>query len=977
VALAVLLAPISSKAAPASGVRAKPSEIPQLHIDVQRSTLPNGLRIVLAVDHTSPTVAVDVMYDVGARNEERGHSGFAHLFEHLMFQGSANVPKGEHMKLISSHGGTLNANTSSDRTNYFDLVPASELPLALWLEADRMKGLDVSQANLDNQRLVVEEEYRLRVLNAAYAPAGLRLEELVFQGYWPYEHPVIGSMADLDAAKLDWVRAFHAEYYAPNEAVLVISGDFDPTIALDRVTAYFAGAKAATTAPKYEPGMMPEQAAPSDDVVVDAHARFPAVLYGWPIPAAHTPDHYALEVAAAVLADGESSRLYKTLVHDKAIAIDVDAETEGHRGPDAFEMTSKVSGKGTVADVEKVIVDAIAREDIAHRRGDDQGAQWPGSALFARSRVELRARRRARDLRDLLGRREPPERRARSVPRRDQRGRFARGREIPRAEPSLARGGKTRARRPGGRAKRREEAVTHRVIGNPGRRLSFAFRAGFALGACSCGRPLSPASAPAAPAPSPVAITAPSAPGREQPPPPLEARPSPFPAVAKNTLPNGLRVSVVESHALPVIELRVVVHAGTGFGAPGVSEVTARMLKEGGTRAHASSDVVRRIEMLGSSLGVAVGPDATRLTMSIVRGQLDQALEILGEVLTTPRFDPTELTRVKARMTDQAQDNARSNGTWSALRILFGALFPAGSPYASYGLVPAQIAKVDGTAIRDFYERLYVPSNVEFIVAGDVDTEGVGKAVDKALGHWKAPAARPARPLTPVDFPQPRAPDVTRVIVASRPKSVQSDVIVSELLPERHSPSWPTDRVALQVFGGGLTGRLFQDVREKRSLAYSANAHPIELAHDAQPLFAYAGTQAPKTADAVQAVLDTLGGMRTSPPTADEVTSARRYLSDIFAVRMETLGAIADMVAQLRELDLPDDYWDSYRAALRTVTAADADAEAIRLFTPEQALILVAGDADIVAEPLTRFGDVTVVDPEHDFRVIRSLPKSH
>ena len=359
-ALAVLLAPISSKAAPASGVRAKPSEIPQLHIDVQRSTLPNGLRIVLAVDHTSPTVAVDVMYDVGARNEERGHSGFAHLFEHLMFQGSANVPKGEHMKLISSHGGTLNANTSSDRTNYFDLVPASELPLALWLEADRMKGLDVSQANLDNQRLVVEEEYRLRVLNAAYAPAGLRLEELVFQGYWPYEHPVIGSMADLDAAKLDWVRAFHAEYYAPNEAVLVISGDFDPTIALDRVTAYFAGAKAATTAPKYEPGMMPEQAAPSDDVVVDAHARFPAVLYGWPIPAAHTPDHYALEVAAAVLADGESSRLYKTLVHDKAIAIDVDAETEGHRGPDAFEMTSKVSGKGTVADVEKVIVDAIA-----------------------------------------------------------------------------------------------------------------------------------------------------------------------------------------------------------------------------------------------------------------------------------------------------------------------------------------------------------------------------------------------------------------------------------------------------------------------------------------------------------------------------------------------------------------------------------------------------------------------------------------
>ncbi len=350
----------SAQSARSAAATTKAAEIPQLHIDVQKATLPNGLRIVLSVDHTSPTVAVDVMYDVGARNEERGHSGFAHLFEHMMFQGSANVPKGEHMKLVSSHGGTLNANTGSDRTNYFDLVPSSELPLALWLEADRLKSLDVSQANLDNQRLVVEEEYRLRILNAAYAPAGMRIEELVFQGYWPYEHSVIGSMKDLDAAQLDWVQAFHAAYYAPNEAVLVVSGDFDPAVALDRAKAYFGDAKAIASPPKYTPGDMPEQTAPREDVVEDAHARFPAIMYGWPIPPSHTPDHYALEIAGDVLAGGESSRLYKTLVHDKAIAIDVDAQANGYRGPDAFEMTSKVSGKGTVAGVEKGIAEALA-----------------------------------------------------------------------------------------------------------------------------------------------------------------------------------------------------------------------------------------------------------------------------------------------------------------------------------------------------------------------------------------------------------------------------------------------------------------------------------------------------------------------------------------------------------------------------------------------------------------------------------------
>jgi predicted Zn-dependent peptidase len=360
--VAPLLGAVAAQAAQPAAAKATkaPDAIPQLHLDVQRSTLPNGLRIVLSVDHTSPTVAVDVMYDVGARNEERGHSGFAHLFEHMMFQGSANVARGEHMKLVASHGGTFNANTSSDRTNYFDLLPGSELPLALWLEADRMKSLDVSQANLDNQRQVVEEEYRMRILNAAYVPAQLRLEELAYQGYWPYEHPVIGSMKDLEAAQLDWVRAFHSAYYAPNEAVVVVSGDFDPAVALDRVKAYFGDAKPNPSPPAYEPGPMPDQSAPREDVVEDAHARFPAILYAWPIPAAHTPDHYALDIAASVLAGGESSRLYQTLVHDRAISIDVDADTNGYRGPDTFEMSSKVSGKGTVGDVEKAIGAALA-----------------------------------------------------------------------------------------------------------------------------------------------------------------------------------------------------------------------------------------------------------------------------------------------------------------------------------------------------------------------------------------------------------------------------------------------------------------------------------------------------------------------------------------------------------------------------------------------------------------------------------------
>ena len=205
---------------------------------------------------------------------------------------------------------------------------------------------------------------------------------------------------------------------------------------------------------------------------------------------------------------------------------------------------------------------------------------------------------------------------------------------------------------------------------------------------------------------------------------------------------------------------------------------------------------------------------------------------------------------------------------------------------------------------------------------------------------------------------------------------MQSDVVVTELLPERHAPTWPAFAWRSHVFGGNTVGRLFTDVREKRSLAYRADARVMDLAHGAEPLFAQAGTKAAKTADAVQGILDDLAGLKSSPPSDAEVAGARRSESDIFAVRMETIGSIADLVAQIRTVDLPDDYWDTYRAALRAVPTAEADAAAARAFTADRALIVVAGDADVVAEPLARFGDVTVVDPEHDFRVLRTLPST-
>ena len=340
--------------------RASAAPAPQIHLAVQRAKLDNGLRVVLSPDHTTPTVAVDVVYDVGGRNEERGHSGFAHLFEHMMFQGSANVARGEHFKLVTSHGGTLNGSTSEDRTNYFEMLPRSELPLAIFLEGDRMRALDISQFNFENQRKVVEEEYRMRVSNAPYVPAELRLDSMVNEGYWPYEHPAIGNMADLEAAQLEWVRKFHDAYYAPNNAVVAISGDFEPDEAMSLLRKYF-GPIAPHEIPAYAPGPRPQQKAPHDAVMVDDHAELPAIMMGWPIPATRTPDHYPLEMLAMLLSDGDSSRLVSSLVRERAIATDVDTGTGDRRGPDSFYVTLKVASSSTVPQVQHAFDQILQR----------------------------------------------------------------------------------------------------------------------------------------------------------------------------------------------------------------------------------------------------------------------------------------------------------------------------------------------------------------------------------------------------------------------------------------------------------------------------------------------------------------------------------------------------------------------------------------------------------------------------------------
>src|SRR5229473_1815766 len=298
---------------------------------IEQFSLANGLRVVLSEDHAVPVVSVAVYYDVGSRNEKPGRTGFAHLFEHMMFQGSENVPKAAHFQYISNAGGTMNGTTSSERTNYFETLPANQLPLALWLESDRMRSLSVTQENLDNQREAVKEEKRLRYDNQPYVNGFLRLFEMSFKNP-ANAHSTIGSMEDLDAATVEDIQEFFRIYYAPNNAVLSIAGDFDRAETQALVEKYFATIPRQSAPPPVDVSE-PVEVAQSRDTFLDKLAPVPAFALGWKIPTRRTPDFYALSLASNLLFEGESARLYQKLVKGEESVVQIQGGIDERRGP--------------------------------------------------------------------------------------------------------------------------------------------------------------------------------------------------------------------------------------------------------------------------------------------------------------------------------------------------------------------------------------------------------------------------------------------------------------------------------------------------------------------------------------------------------------------------------------------------------------------------------------------------------------------
>ena len=348
-------------------------------------TLPNGMTVVLSEDHAVPVVTVNVWYHVGSSNERLGRSGFAHLFEHMMFQGSENVGKGEHFILVLNNGGGMNGTTNEDRTNYFEELPKNQLDLGLFLEADRMRSLAVNQANLDNQRNAVQEERRLGIDNEPYGKSELEIDNLSYDNF-AYKHSTIGSMADLDAASVDDLKDFFRTHYAPNNAVLTLVGDLDPQETLAKVKKYFAAIPSQPQPPKVDLAE-PEHYGERREVVYDPLARLPQLLISYHTPPGDTPDNFEVQVLASILGTGQSSRFYQRLVKEKQLAVSIQVQPEARIGPSLLYITATPRPGVKPEDLEKAIYDeieAVQKDGVTTQEIEKARTQYLRSQIQSR-----------------------------------------------------------------------------------------------------------------------------------------------------------------------------------------------------------------------------------------------------------------------------------------------------------------------------------------------------------------------------------------------------------------------------------------------------------------------------------------------------------------------------------------------------------------------------------------------------------------
>jgi len=886
-------------------------QVPQVDIPFRQYTLDNGLTLIVHEDHKTPIVAVDVWYHVGSKNEQPGKTGFAHLFEHLMFSGSEHYDD-EYFRPFEEVGATdMNGTTSEDRTNFFENVPASALDLALWMESDRMGSLlgAINQGKLDEQRDVVKNEKRQRE-NTPYGQVWQLLPPNTYPANHPYSWSVIGSMADLDAASLEDVHAWFRRYYGAANAVLVIAGDVTPEHAYERVKHYFGHIPAGPPVARQRAWVAKMQG--THRQVLQDRVPQARIYKVWNVPARMTDEAVDLELAASLLAGSKNARLYQRLVYQDQLATDVVAALNDREIGSQFMIWATARPDAALDEVERALDEELA---LFLRDGPDQDE-------LERARTALLA--------DFL--------------RGTERiGGFGGKADI--LASSQIYGGSPDA----------YKREIHRLAALTPAHLQRTAQAWLSDGVYIL--EVSPYQEHAVQS---------DAAERSQPPRPGSLPDLKLPALERTRLSNGLPIILARRDAVPLVQLRLVVNAGyaaDSLAAPGTSSLVLDLLDEGTPRL-SSLEISRELERLGAHFSTSSSLDASTLNLSTLATALEPSLALYAELIRHPTFPQREIDRLKRERLARIQQE-KSQPTGLGLRVLPPLLYGADHAYSVPLTGSGTEAAVEGLTRDDvvaFHRHWIRPDNATLIVVGDVSMERLKPLLDKYLGEWPAPdEARPQKALREVQNRRGQ-----RLFLMDRPGAEQSVILAGRLAPPRNHPDDIPMETVNAILGGLFMSRLNLNLREEKHWSYGARSLLLD-ARGQQPFIAMAPVQADKTADAVSEMRRDIGGMLGQrPATAAELEAAQKNLTLKLPGEHETSSEVAGTVAESVIFDLPDDYYTTYVSRVRALRLDDLQRAGATLFGDASLTWLVVGDLTTIERSLRGldFDEVQVLDAD-------------
>ncbi|MGD9588910.1 MAG: M16 family metallopeptidase [Pyrinomonadaceae bacterium] len=880
-------------------------------INVKEYSLKNGLKVLLHEDKSTPVVSVGVWYHVGAKNEVEGRTGFAHLFEHMMFQGSKNYDA-DYFTPLQEAGASINGTTNQDRTWYFETVPSNFLELALFMESDRMGNLlpAMTQQKLDNQRDVVKNERRQRVDNQPYGTAFEKIGAIMFPKPHPYNWTTIGSLEDLQAASMEDVQSFFRQYYTPNNTVLVLSGDFDEKQARGWIEKYFGWM------PKGSDIKRPNPDQPKLDkeirMTVEDSVPLPRRYMIWHGVRAYAPDEPALDFLSSILSNGRTSRLQSNLLYGKELVQQVGANNGTNEIAGLFQILATARPGKNLDDIEKEIDGEIDRIKKAPPSEEEMARALntiESQTIFGLQTVLGKASQLAA-FSGYLGKANWFQ---------DDLDRY---RKVTPADVSRVANQYLTANRlvmtyvPGTRETPRSRREADQTTTGKTEKPDEAKIA-------------AQAAALPKPGPDPKFST-----------PPIE----------KTKLSNGLEVWMVEHRELPIVSMNMVFKTGT-VNEPddrfGVADMAASLLDDG-TKTRSAEDLANQLRQIGVS-GINAGSnwDSSNVSIQTLTKNLDKALEIYADVVQNPAFPAKELESVRARALvglrqQRSNPNAISNVAYN--KVLYG-----DHPYGRDNNEES-IKAITRDDLIKFYEANYRPNNATLIVVGDYNKSDLKAKLEKAFAGWKA-ASVPAKSL-----PKVEPLEKTQIYLVDRPNSAQSVVSIGHVGIDRMHRDYFPVLVMNTILGGGFTSRINMNLREDKGYTYGARSG-FSFRRGAGPFTAGGDVQTAVTKESIQEFMNELNAIRgTRPVTARELNYNKQSLIRRYPAAFETIGGMSNQLATLVTYGLPDTYFNEYIAKVNAVSLADVNRVAKTYLDPSKMAIVIVGDRRVIEPGLKELG---------------------